>query len=192
MKRFILNNEIPIMLCFVITTLSCNKDVLLSSPAAQSGQSSTPVVVNGTSQGNTSGATQISGRSFLATTDDCDYVAGAAFALKLIGDLEGCWYVFIDEYECSPSGTYRESGSEYFIGTYKGEAGSFRTGYKFEGKYQGCSADGAALGLEIFGRCQHPIAQGSGTGVFENVSGRFDFKDDIAAGNFPYRGHLSF
>ena len=46
--------------------------------------------------------------------------------------------------------------------------------------------------LEIFGRCQHPIVAGSGTGVFEGVTGRLDFKDDIAAGNFPYRGHFKF
>ncbi|MGD8710920.1 MAG: hypothetical protein PVF40_11060, partial [Ectothiorhodospiraceae bacterium] len=43
---------------------------------------------------------------------------------------------------------------------------------------------------EIFGRCQHPIEKGSGMGVFEGVVGRFDIKDDVEAGTFPYRGHL--
>jgi hypothetical protein len=33
---------------------------------------------------------------------------------------------------------------------------------------------------------------GSGTGAFDGVRGRIDFKDDIEAGNFPYRGSLQF
>ena len=110
----------------------------------------------------------------------------------MIGDLEGCWYIFVEEFDCSPSGTYRESGRELFVGTYMGKTGSFWTGYRFEGKYEVCNEDGTYAGLEIFGRCQHPIEDGSGEGVFKGVSGRFDFKDDIAAGNFPYRGHLKF
>ncbi|MEO7801138.1 MAG: hypothetical protein ABIR81_04025, partial [Ginsengibacter sp.] len=135
-----------------------------------------------------------SGVGFLATTDECNSPLGqgAAFAVKMTGDLEGCLYAFIDEFECSPSGTYREEGRELFIGTYKGEAGSFRTAYKFEGKYEDCAENGGASGAEIFGRCQHPIVAGSGDGVFAGVTGRLDFKDDIAAGNFPYRGHLRF
>jgi hypothetical protein len=83
-------------------------------------------------------------------------------------------------------------GREYFVGTYNEEAGTFWTTYKFEAKFEDCSEDGSYLGMEIFGRCQHPIVKGSGTGVFEGVTGRLDFKDDIAAGNFPYRGHLNF
>jgi hypothetical protein len=27
-------------------------------------------------------------------------------------------------------------------------------------------------------------------GDFEGVTGRFDIKDDLDAGNFPYKGHL--
>ena len=52
--------------------------------------------------------------------------------------------------------------------------------------------DGGPLGAEIFGRCQHPIVAGSGTGVFNGVTGQMNFKDDIEAGNFPYRGQLRF
>jgi hypothetical protein len=142
---------------------------------------------------NNNGATQISGVGFYATAGECDYESqGAAFALKMTGDLVGCLYVFIDEYECSPSGTYREKGKEKFVGTYNGQSGTFWTTYKFEAKYEGCSPDGGPLGAEIFGRCQHPITSGSGTGVFGGVTGRLDFKDDIEAGNFPYRGHLQF
>jgi hypothetical protein len=140
---------------------------------------------------NNNGATQISGVGFYATAGECGPLnPPAAYAIKMTGDLQGCLYAFIDDYECSPSGTYREEGREYFVGTYNGQSGTFWTTYKFEAKYEDC--DGGPLGAEIFGRCQHPITAGSGTGVFSGVSGRLDFKDDIESGNFPYRGHLSF
>ena len=139
-----------------------------------------------------SGAMQISGVGFYATAAECDDAAGqgAAYAIKMTGDLEGCLYAFIDDFECSPSGTYREEGREYFVGTYNGQPGTFWTTYKFEAKYEDC--DGGPLGAEIFGRCQHPIAEGSGTGVYNGVSGQINFKDDIEAGNFPYRGRLQY
>lgn len=140
---------------------------------------------------NKSGATQISGIGFYATSAECGNInPPAAYAIKMTGDLQGCLYAFIDDFECSPSGTYREEGREFFVGTYKGQSGTFWTTYKFEARYEGC--DGGPLGAEIFGRCQHPIVAGSGTGVFGGVTGRLDFKDDIEAGNFPYRGHLRF
>ena len=140
---------------------------------------------------NNSGATQIAGIGYYASAGECDNLnPPATFALKLTGDFTGCLYVFVDDYECSPSGTYREEGREYFVGTYNGQSGTFWTTYKFEAKYEDC--DGGPLGAEIFGRCQHPIVAGSGTGVFNGVTGRLDFKDDIEAGNFPYRGHLRF
>lgn len=140
-----------------------------------------------------SGAIQISGVGFFDATDECNSSGqGANYALNLTGDLEGCHYFFVDEFDCSPSGTYREKGREYFVGTYNGQPGTFWTNYKFEAKYEGCTANGSPLGAEILGRCQHPIVEGSGTGVFEGVTGRLDFKDDIEAGNFPYTGHLQF
>ena len=146
-----------------------------------------------TAANDSPGATQISGVGFYATSRECDYEGeGAAYAIRMTGDLQGCLFAFIDEYECSPSGTYREEGREYFVGTYNGQPGTFWTTYKFEAKYEGCSENGAPLGAEIFGRCQHPIVAGSGTGVFNGVSGQINFKDDIEAGNFPYRGQLRF
>ena len=134
------------------------------------------------------GATRISGIGFFAEPGECLDPEGqyADFALKLTGDLEGCHYVFVETSECFPSGTYQERGTEIFVGQYNGEAGAFTTSYQFEAKYEDC----ANLGGEIFGRCQHPITADSGEGVFEDVTGRLDFKDDIEAGNFPYRGHL--
>lgn len=140
----------------------------------------------------TVGATQISGVGFYADPADCDFAGeGADFALLLTGELEGCLYVFVEDYDCSPSGTYRESGQELFVGYYNGEEGSFMTDYKFEAKYEGCE-DGFFVGAEIFGRCQHPIVRDSGTGVFEGVTGRLDFKDNVETGEFPYKGHLRY
>src|SRR5262245_38376343 len=130
------------------------------------------------------GATQVAGIGFFASPGECadSEGNGSDFALRMTGDLEGCLYVFVETAECSPSGTYRERGTEIFVGQYTGEDGTFRTTYQFEAKYQDCPN----LIGEIFGRCQHPIIAGSGEGVFEGVTGRFDFKDDIEAGNFPY------
>ena len=134
------------------------------------------------------GATQIAGLGAPAAPGECTDAAGAGadFSLSLAGDLEGCHYIFVETATCSPSGTYFERGTELFVGTYNGAAGTFGTTYQFSAKYEDCTN----LIGEIFGRCQHPIAANTGTGVFEGVTGRLDFKDDVAAGNFPYRGHL--
>ena len=132
------------------------------------------------------GATQISGVAFYdddvpdVTCDDPEG-AGADYALVMTGDLEeGCLYAFVETAVSSPSGTYRETGTETFVAS--DGSGTFETTYRFEAKF--------GLAGEIFGRCQHPIVEGSGTGIYEGVSGRIDMKDDIEAGNFPYRGHL--
>jgi hypothetical protein len=100
------------------------------------------------------------------------------------GDLIGCIYVTIETAETSPSGTYRETGTEFYdiVGGTFG-TGTFSTTYLFTGKFDDS-------GAEIFGRCQHPIVAGTGTGDFEGVTGRIDMKDDIETGIFLYRGHL--
>lgn len=139
------------------------------------------------------GATQVDGIGYFDEADECDSGGqGATFAVSMTGDLEGCLYVFVEEYKCNSSGAYYEKGRELFVGTYNGKFGTFETTYVFTAKYEGCAEDGSYLGLEIFGRCQHPIVQGSGTEAFEGVSGRLDMKDDIEAGNYPYRGHFKF
>ena len=137
------------------------------------------------------GATQISGIGVYADEATCDDPegAGADYALILDGDLEGCLYTFVETTRSSPSGTYRETGTETFVGSWRGKTGTFETTYRFEAKYE--DLDDPAT--EIFGRCQHPIVRGSGTGDFEGVRGRLDFKDVLEAGEdpyFPYRGHL--
>ena len=139
------------------------------------------------------GATQISGIGYWDETGECvDPVTGPEgqspdFALKLTGDLEGCWYVVVKTYECRPSGTYIETGYDIYVGGGdNGDEGMFITTYRFTAKYEDCPN----LSGEIFGRCQHPIIAGSGTGDYAGVTGRLDFKDDVEAFNFPYRGHL--
>jgi len=179
---------IQMIFCLGLIFLGCSKEEAGPQKLTLSDQDiQASVSAKGT------GASQVDGVGFLAEASECDAASlGAAYALKLTGDLEGCFYIFIDEFECSPSGTYREVGRDYFVGTYKGESGSFWTTYKFESKYEGCNPDGTPAGLEIFGRCQHPITNGTGEGVFAGVTGRLDFIDDIAAGDFPYRGHFRY
>lgn len=168
--------------CFSIIFFSCHKESSVSKDVLQDEYLT-----------GSSGSIQVSGIGTYATAAQCDNsVLQATYVVRLDGDLTGCLFAYVDSYGCSPSGTYREEGREHFIGTYNGQPGQFWTHYKFEAKYDGCDPSGAPLGLEIFGRCQHPITTGSGTGVFAGVSGRLDMKDDIEAGNFPYRGHLRY
>ena len=136
------------------------------------------------------GATQISGLgSYDARCDPTSVEPDASYAILMTGDyLEGCLYTFVETAESSPSGTYRETGTELFVGSTSEGAGTFETTYRFEAKYE----DVNDPATEIFGRCQHPIVEGSGTGIFEGVSGILLFKDDIEEGNFPYRGHLRY
>jgi hypothetical protein len=136
----------------------------------------------------TAGATQISGIGYFAGPTECNdpQGQGSDYDLIMTGDLEGCHYVFVETARCSAGGAYNETGTETFVGLYNGAPGTFETTYRFTAKYTDC----ANLVGEIVGRCQHPITAGSGEGVFEGVTGRLDFKDDIEMGNFPYRGHF--
>jgi hypothetical protein len=143
------------------------------------------VVSPAPSPASAGGATQISGVGFFDEDDLCDSGnMGADFALIMTGDLEGCLYTFVETQESSPSGTYRETGTELFVDSDGADA--FEKTYRFEAKYE----DVANLSGEQFGRCQHPIVEGSGTGIFDGVTGQLFFKDDVEAGTFPYRGHL--
>ena len=85
-----------------------------------------------------------------------------------------------------PSGVYLETGEEVFVGTLNdGPEGTFATTYKFESKWT------PDFGSELRGRCQHPIAAGSGTGGFDGATGRVDFKDEVTTGRYFYRGHIT-
>jgi hypothetical protein len=143
------------------------------------------VVATAPSPALAGGATQISGVGVFDEDDVCNSASvGADFALIMTGDLDGCLYTFVETAQSSPSGTYLETGRDLFVDS-EG-AGTFEMTYRFEAKYE----DVANLAGEIFGRCQHPIVERSGTGIYEGVSGRFDIKDDVEAGTFLYRGHL--
>jgi len=106
--------------------------------------------------------------------------------LTLTGDLEGCLYTNVVTSVQKPSGVWIETGHETFVGSLNGGAeGTFTTNYRFQGKYE------PGFVVEIFGRCQHPIAAGSGTGGFEGAEGRIDFKDIIGDPIvYVYRGHI--
>jgi len=137
------------------------------------------------------GMTQISGDAYAGAVGDfgCDDSegAGADFINKMEGDLKGCLYVFVESYHCQPSGTYFERGHEIYVGGGdEGDSGTFETTYLFSSKYEDCNTfDGP-----IFGRCQHPIVEGSGTGDYEGVRGRLHLKDDPEAGVIHYTGHM--
>ncbi len=142
------------------------------------------------------GAIQIGGEALLEPhqTEPCYQTLppGADYAFALIGDLEGCLYVFVESAQCSPSGTYRERGTElYDIHGGAFGAGTFMTTYLGTMKWTDC-VDGVPMGVEIFGRCQHPLIAGSGTGAFAGATGRLDFKDmvKLVPPRFPFRGHL--
>lgn len=135
---------------------------------------------------------QISGVGEFPENDECTEVEalGADFANKMTGDLEGCIYVFVDPDSIreTPSGVYIEEGTELYVGSgADGDEGTFSTTYLFTAKFDESG--------QQFGRCQHPIEAGSGTGDYDGVRGRLDFKDNIedgAAVNFPYTGHLNY
>ena len=139
----------------------------------------------------TEGAKQISGIGYYAAPGQCTDPegAGASYVLTLTGSLSGCHYVFVESSRCAAGNTYYESGTETFVGTYDGQPGTFKTNYVFTAKYADC----ANFAGEVEGRCQHPFVNDSGTGVFDGIKeARLDMRDDIGAGNFPYRGHLQF
>jgi hypothetical protein len=144
------------------------------------------------SQPANAAATQLSGVSFYAPAGACAAPPAGYWnytdypPIQMTGSLDGCWYTKVDTSALKPSGVYLETGREVFVGSLDGGAeGMFATTYRFEGKFD-------AGGAETFGRCQHPIVSGSGSGAFEGVSGRVDFKDIVETGEFVYRGHLKF
>jgi len=110
--------------------------------------------------------------------------------LAMTGSLEGCLYTKVITSKETPGGVYLESGEEVFIGSLgTGPVGTFATTYKFESKWD----PDVSTGVELHGRCQHPVVEGSGTGGLAGAKGRLDFKDIIGDPvTYVYRGHLSF
>lgn len=112
------------------------------------------------------------------------------FALEVYeGNIIGCLVNTSFEFVETNGGMVIERGTETFIGCLHEDGaevgcGSFDLEYMFTAKF-------AADGEQQNGRCQHPIVAGSGTGIFAGATGRFDFKDDLDAGVFNLRGHIS-
>jgi hypothetical protein len=106
--------------------------------------------------------------------------------IVISGDLEGCWYTDILTFKDNgpPSGVYLETGRELFIGELDGEPIQFTTTYRFESKWD----PDITTGVEVHGRCQHPIVDGSEE--FGDVEGRLFFKDIVEDGTFDIRGHI--
>ena len=143
---------------------------------------------------NAAGTTQISGSGYYddAAGTECG-APPAGFdsypGLVLSGDLEGCLFTDVlgSRFHEAPSGIYIETGRELIVASLNGAPmATFETTYRFESKWD----PDAATGVEVKGRCQHPIAKGSGTGVFTGATGRLDFKDEVSTGRFFYRGHI--
>ena len=145
---------------------------------------SATIVIGWASPSSADGATQVSGLGMPAPCDDAEY-ADADYAIGMTGDLEGCIYGYITDSRLHPSGTYQEYADETFVGSYGALTGTFELTEFFTAKFD-------ADGNQVWGRCKHPIVAGSGTGDFEGVTGRLDFKDDVEAGNAPFKGHLRF
>jgi hypothetical protein len=108
------------------------------------------------------------------------------YAFPVAGDLDGCVYGVITIGRGHPSGTYQERADEVFVGSYGSHVGTFEMTENFTAKED---PDNTVTGL-FFARCKHPIKAGTGTGDFEGVTGRLDFKDDTVAGTTTYTGHL--
>jgi hypothetical protein len=129
------------------------------------------------------GAVQVSGVGVPFDTVTCAAYQ-ADYVISLSGDLDGCVYGYVTDATVNEnSGTYNEWADELFVGTWGDLEGTFEMTEHFTGKFR------ADLS-QVFGRCQHPIKPGSGTGDFEGISGRLDFKDDVSTGTADYRGHL--
>jgi len=126
--------------------------------------------------------TQVEGSGVFDAAAECTEIP-SQFTMVIEGDLVGCWYTHgWDVVQDTPSGVDGERGTERFIGCLADgiTCGTFDTTYKFTAKYGPAG--------EIHGRCEHPITVG--TGDFDGITGRIDFKDDVSTGIVYYRGHI--
>ncbi len=118
----------------------------------------------------------VSGNS---TYSDCG-LQGSDVALSMTGDLEGCWSVFVEGYECKALGDfdlYLERGREVFVGTFRGKQGRFATDYTLEAAMAKGFCQSFDFTLEVAGGCSHKIHGRSG--VFAGAKGLIEFLDVI-------------
>lgn len=143
-------------------------------------------VAPATAAGN--GATQVAGQTDATpcTTPPAGYEdsqdPNLGYSFHIHGDLTGCIYGVITEGRFHPAGTYQEIADEIFVSD-ANPADTFEMTELYTAKFN------PDFSL-VFARCKHPIVSGSGTGAFDGVSGRLDFKDDVDTGIAYYTGHL--
>ena len=142
---------------------------------------------------------QVRGVATFSTAAPCPAEGGLLMAPQADGwGLDGCLMLMsIDDWHATPSGVYKEYGTERFVGdlvySKRGQVmtrmtGTFDTTYMITSKWAG----EPFASTQYHGRCQHPIV--SGTGAFAGVAGRIDIRDTIVDGvavEFPYWGHLA-
>ncbi len=139
-----------------------------------------------------SGMTKISGIAYFPEGDECsEPPEGPDEALDVLGfnmtgSLNGCLYSYVLSFEERPGGIYQEKGVNIYVGGGgEGDDGTFSASYRFIAKFD-------EEGNELWGRCFHPITEGSGTGDYEGVTGRFNIRDNVDADpmELHYKGHL--
>jgi hypothetical protein len=89
-------NFISLILCLALIITGCSKDAPASQELTQSAQHS---IQSGDASALTmfGPGTPIKGNSSYAEPSECDAASqGATYAVKLIGDLKGCIYAFVD------------------------------------------------------------------------------------------------
>lgn len=147
----------------------------------------------------------VSGNS---TYSDCG-IEGSDLALAMTGDLEGCWSVFAEGFNCKELDDYDlyfENGREVFIGTFRGKQGRFTTDYTLEAAMAKGFCQSFDFSLEVAGGCSHQIHGRSG--VFRGAKGLIKFLDVITdvtgdpvtgefnagtgGNNFLYYGRINF
>ena len=150
-------------------------------------------------------STFVSGNS---TYSDCG-LDGSDLALAMTGDLQGCWSVFVEGFECKALGDfdlYLERGREVFEGTLRGKQGRFATDYTLEAAMAKGFCQSFDFTLEVAGGCSHKILGRSG--VFKGARGLIKFLDVITGvtgdpvtgaytagtggNNFLYYGRINF
>lgn len=136
--------------------------------------------------------------NYIDGAEECDASitnsAGAEpdFRSDFVGDLDGCLYIFVGSYTCSPNGVYVEEGGEIYVGSgAAGDDGTFETTYRFVANFAS-EEECNTFTNQIIGRCQHPLVAGSGTGDFEGVTGKFQMTDNVAEGTADLVGLLHF
>jgi hypothetical protein len=131
----------------------------------------------------------------------CPFQTAGLPAYTMAGGLIGCWYTdtivtHAAQPNGTPSGEIQATGTEHFDGCLdlNGDGrcddgdptGTLAFTYQLSIKLD------PGTGAEIHGRCHHPIVPGSGTDGFTGATGVITFKDDVANGTAPYRGHITF